>query len=497
MGLPLPVSVPDVGPGGPLMTTFNALASLQNNQAQARYNQVKAQYAPLSLSSKALSELAYSQLVGPQFLAKIMGNDSALANMTEDQKRQALNTIYRAGTGQGAGLNAINNMPTTSGPSSLLDTLVNGLQNVFSGNKPASATSPPANALIDNQQYNVPSQPQNPSSYTAPESGSSFNPSQQKPIDVNEVIGNEKGSEIAKATTAWLSSPEASEQAQKDGYYSLPPEEQRLQWYRGKQQSQQGKDSNTGYSYDANGNNTVASPQEVTAAVNRGQPGNSTYADNVARYKGIIKEGEQLGTDRGKAISDLGKQQLDLSNSGVILDRLIGITQRPEFQEMRSRIPYFQDKQLWYLSKNGNRAEQDMIGDLISTAEAYKASTVNSFKGKALEKEFDLANKIKIDENDTFGVVQGKLRSLKTLKEIAESKNDIILGLMTNKHMNQGEAVKQANKMVDTSSIEKQVDDLLNPKPTESDIQYMMKKRNLPREEIVKQLKAKGYKNVS
>jgi NACalpha-BTF3-like transcription factor len=287
----------------------------------------------------------------------------------------------------------------------------------------------------------------------------------------------------------------------------------------------QGQGADSGMSYDKNGNNIVASPQEIAAAggsapqVNLGngvtgtlvpeagtgytpemaaqQQKQKSYAENAANYKGIIKEGEELGTARGKDIADLGKQQLDLSTSGMILDHLTGITQNPEFQNMRSQVPYFQDKQLWYLSKNGSPAQQKLIGDFVSTAQAFKASTVNSFKGKALEKEFNLADKIKIDENDTMGVAEGKLRSLKTLKQIAETKNDIILGYMTNQHMNLGEATKKANKMVDTSAIEKQVDSVLNPQPSEHDIQYMMQKRNLPRDEIVKQLKAKGYKNVS
>jgi len=254
----------------------------------------------------------------------------------------------------------------------------------------------------------------------------------------------------------------------------------------------QGNNANAS-TYDKNGNNVTSTPQEVSNIANNGNtPKQDDYANNAARFKSIIKEGEELGNERGKAIADVGKQQLDLSNSGVILDRLTQITQNPEFQKMRDQIPYFQDKQLWYLSKNGTPEQQKMIGDLISTAQAFKASTVNSFKGKALEKEFNLADKIKIDENDTMGVIQGKLQSLRTLKEIAETKNDFILGYMTDDHLNLGEATKRANKLVSTKDIEEKVNNILNPPVT---IMYKNnQKYHIPNDKVEAAKKA-GYTN--
>lgn len=217
-----------------------------------------------------------------------------------------------------------------------------------------------------------------------------------------------------------------------------------------------------------------------------------TYSENVARYRDVIKEGEILGKERGKAISDIGKEQISLSTSGDILDRLIDITQDPIFKNMRNEIPFFQDKQLNVLSKIGTPEQQKAIGNFISTAQAFKASTVNSFKGKALEKEFGLADKIKIDENDTMGVAQGKLSSLKTLKEIAETKNDIILGLMTDEHMNLGDATKKANKLVNTKHIEKKIDNLLSPPTT---IMYKNNEEYRIPTDKVEAAKKAGYSN--
>ena len=58
--------------------------------------------------------------------------------------------------------------------------------------------------------------------------------------------------------------------------------------------------------------------------------------------------------------------------------------------------------------------------------------------------------------------------------------------------MSESKAVKQANKMVDVSAIEKQTEDLLRDKPTDADIEYMAKKRGISVEEVKKQLKDRG-----
>lgn len=436
LNLPLPKVVADTEAGGGIPTAINALHNLEIKRAEAKY-------APLTTQANAISKLAYSNLMGPQFLAKMLGNPDIAANLTPEQIKNIIKSAYGAGSGQQVANSLL--MNNQQNQSSMLDQFgpfgqfIKGIRNAFKfGQNPNAQQN---NALTNN------------------------NPSQN--VDLSNM-------QPGQSYTNNSSSPQAVT-------------------FKG-----QGNNPSSSYEYDANGNNVVASPQVVSDIANRPRNENEdTYFEKSGRAAGIKKEGEQLGIARGKAIEDLGQQQLDLSNSGIILDRLIGITQNPEFQKMRDQIPYFQDKQLWHLSKKGTKEQQNMIGDLISTAQAFKASTVNSFRGKALEKEFNLADKIKIDENDTIGVIQGKIRSLKTLKEIAESKNDIIIDLMTEKHMNLGDATKKANKMINTSAIEKEVDMVLNPQPTEHDIQYMMKKRNLTRAEIVNQLKAKGYKNVS
>lgn len=137
MGLPLPKVVADVGPGGPLLTSMNALNDYRINAAKARY-------APLSLQAKALSEAAYSNLLGPQYLAKFMGNDSILANLTDDQKNAILSRVTNAGIGQSNANNALSQGFNQPSGNSLLNLLHDKFMNAFGGQGSQQPTSPPS-----------------------------------------------------------------------------------------------------------------------------------------------------------------------------------------------------------------------------------------------------------------------------------------------------------------------------------------------------------------
>jgi hypothetical protein len=394
-GIPLPTQFTQQ-PGG-IQEMYNAL--LQSG--------AKGYYAPLTTLADAASKMTYSSLMGPQYIAKLMGNPNIVANSPELKDPATTRMLAQAGMGAGAG-NALMNMGGMQQGQSPLANAIAHIKNAFGFGTP-SQEGASSNAML---------QPQ---------------PSMQ---------------------------PEAG----------------------------------TGSS--------VASPQEVnsildTTMANRDKNGtpapSHSYEENAGQFRGTIAEGEQSGKLRADDIHELGEDQKNLSRSGVTLDRLINTATSPAFQDMRNKVPFFQDKQLRALSKIGSHEEQKMVGDFISTAQNYVADTVNSFKGKALEKEFNLANKMKVDENDTMDVALGKLRALKTLKEIAETKNDTVIGLMEDQHMNLGDAIKRANKLVNTKDIEDRVDKLISPKPSEEDIQHMMKKYNYTRDQVNQKLKKKGY----
>ncbi len=437
MALPLPKVVADVGPGGPFVTAMGGMNSLANDMLLRQMNQIKKQYLPTTMQAEAASKLAYANLMGPQFLAKIMGNDSALANMNEEQKRAALQKIYQAGSGQG-GINAFNQMqgsgqipmgvgqPSTNNLSGWIS---NALKGAF-GSKPQNSMNSPGGAISNPGQSNLPAQ--------AP------NPLQQQADDGIDH-------ELDAAYLDWMNSPEGSQ----DG--AVTPSAQEL----------------------------IARKRQKDGLPPK------TYAQKTGEYKGTVKQGEEAGKYRAEAQKEIGASQLGLSHSGAVLDRMTGIIKNPVFQGMRNKFPFFQDKQLSYLMKKGTPEEKKLIGDFMSTAESFIASTVQGFSGKPLVREFDLAQRQKITPSDPVHVAEGKLRAAIALHDIAEKKNDIISDLL-NQGVNEADAVKQANKMVDVSAIERQTEELLRDKPTEEDIKYMAQKRGISVDEVKKRLKAKG-----
>jgi NACalpha-BTF3-like transcription factor len=110
MALPLPKVVADVGPGGPFVTSMMGTNALTQSNLENAIKRVQAQYAPLTTQAEAASKLAYANLMGPQFLAKMLGNSDIAANLSEDQLKNAIRTTYGAGSGQGTG-NAMMNIP--------------------------------------------------------------------------------------------------------------------------------------------------------------------------------------------------------------------------------------------------------------------------------------------------------------------------------------------------------------------------------------------------
>lgn len=95
-------------------------------------------YAPMSKVAQAASQLAYAKLMGPQFMAKALGNEGIRANLTDPQLKQALDLIYSAGSGQGTGANALNQMPENANSfdynnpiGSLLDKVVSSTRNAL------------------------------------------------------------------------------------------------------------------------------------------------------------------------------------------------------------------------------------------------------------------------------------------------------------------------------------------------------------------------------
>jgi hypothetical protein len=439
MALPLPKVVADVGPGGGIVTAMGGMNSLANDMLLRQMNQIKKQYLPTTMQAEAASKLAYANLMGPQFLAKLLGNPGAIANMGDDAAKAALQKAVGAGMGQGSAMNSFNQMQGGH-PSGIGQPGTNSLSGWFANKlKEAFHRSPEQTSNPFAQGTSIPGQYNGDSQYSSP------------PAPRNE-----------------MSSSRPPDGVMKEGE----------QWYNSKGEPVYADDD------QESGQN----PMQMELTEGRREP---TWAEKTGRHQGTIKQGEEAGKYRAQAQKDIGQSQLALSNSGSSLHRMASIIKNPVIQEMRSKIPFFQDKQLGYLEKMGTPEQKKLIGDFITTGEQIIASGVQAFGGKPLVREFDLLQRQKINRNDPIHVAEGKLQASIALHDIAEKKNEIINDLL-DRGVNEADAVRQANKMVDVSAIEKQTQDLLRDKPTEEDINYMAKKRGISPNEVKKLLKAKG-----
>ncbi len=114
------MNIPNInppGPGGRLVDALGGINSLANDMDLRQINHIKAQYAPLTTQAEAASKLAYANLMGPQFLAKMLGNEGIVANLSPEQLQNALATTYSAGSGGGSGFNILNQLQQGNQPS--------------------------------------------------------------------------------------------------------------------------------------------------------------------------------------------------------------------------------------------------------------------------------------------------------------------------------------------------------------------------------------------
>lgn len=451
------MSTPNIaapGPGGVIVDSINALNAMKKGQHEQEYAGYKSQYAPLTIPAQALSQLAYSNSVIPQYVAKALGNPAIAAAMSKNGTDQnALRTITQFGQGQGTGMNLLNSLQNGTMPQqgqSPGARLVNHILDMFGVKGGESQQQNQQGNGAPNLQY----MNNDPNDMTA--NGDTLAPGQDpneyvrnNNVNSHNYVGNQVQQEPGVSTNApGTPSPLTDEDINGMSAQTIqgilktgsPENKQRINDF-------------------LNGN------QKSTTAP---QPGSArqTFSEVAADTEAAKAYKVELSKLNAGNLDEIGKQNLALNNSGASLDRMIGIIKNPEFQTLRDTVPFFQDKQLGLLSKTGSKEQQDLIGDFISTSQSMMGDAVNAFQGKAMAREFDYAQRLKINDNDTVAVAEGKLRALKTLKEIAIAKNDLIMDKIraSKGTMDLGQAVKEANKELDIKPIEKQVNQLLEPR---------------------------------
>jgi len=433
MALPLPKVVADVQPGGQLVTSLGGVNALKNAIALKDINQTKAQLAPWTESANALSKLAYANLMGPQFMAKLMQNPGALANMDEPTRQAALQMITRAGMGQGTG-NALMNIP------------VLGRQNT------SGFRNPMANWVADKFKGMFGQGNQNPMAQMA---------QQQQPMSAPQQ------------PSANVPRPPGGVQLEGE------------QWYD--------KNGNPVYAQETE---EVGGKEPMKLTLTEGQrppQDEKTWPEKLGEFKGIESEGQELGKIRAKAIDELDNQYQQATQMQKPINELKSLIKDPVFQRLR-QIPGFQSLQMDAKANFGNEAEQKLIGRFQAAAQQLVASTIKGFGGRILASEIPLSESMKLAKKDTVGVMLGKLPIIDAFNQMTEQRSNIASQLMQKYHINKGQALQQADKMIDGDAIRAAVEQELNP-ITEEDIAYTAQQNGMTVDQVKERLRAEGKYN--
>jgi hypothetical protein len=259
----------------------------------------------------------------------------------------------------------------------------------------------------------------------------------QNPSDQGE------GDAMVDMYKRWMASPEGQRELAKGESANIPDAQGIAEWDAIQKTIQNG-----------------GMPLTVTKPVQSGSP---EWATAAGRFKGTQEQGKESGKFRAQALKDIGQTELALSGSGAAQDEMIKIIQNPVWQQAREKIPAFQKQQLSVLKVTGSPELKKLAGEFTSAGQAIIASQVAGMGNKHLVREYDLAEKQKINDSDTIESAEGKLTNAKNLHDIAEKKYHIIKDLLK-QGVDEADAVDIANKKVDVSAIRRATDKLLERK---------------------------------
>lgn len=141
MALPLPAPRSLTG------DLYDVQNALTKDALEKRKQEITNQYLPRNLSAKAQAEEAYARLLGPQFTAKLIGNENILSQIKDPKAREIIQGIVNAGIGtSNNSLQYQPGMPQTNSSSgnALLDMAIGGIpkgmSTLMGGNQGQSPT---------------------------------------------------------------------------------------------------------------------------------------------------------------------------------------------------------------------------------------------------------------------------------------------------------------------------------------------------------------------
>lgn len=368
----------------------------------------KAALDPLKTYAQAMSQLTYSNLMGPQFEAKLFGNKDVLPNIPN--KELELARLQNAAHGGRYGTSPFGNSTGIPFFDKFRDWLHGRSPDATQNNQPAAQNynapqQQPAQQPVEqqpvehNNQQPVLSQQPATQQYTQP---------QQPTRDVGSIAYPDDPKKAAMLND-WYHSPEAQAQGVKNGYVKQPSDSELTNWY-----------------------------------------------ERVGKAEDIKKESEKKGEIRATQMGELDDTYEQALNSSVPIRGLIDIVKNPAFQNLR-KYPGFQKLQLSGKEVLGNPAEQKLIGDFRANATKAIAQNILSFRGRILDKEVTLSNQMKVDDGDNLNVIIGKLPAIAEFNDLTMNRSRIARHIMEVEHISKTDALERADKMVNGPAIKARI----------------------------------------
>lgn len=408
----------------------------------------KAALDPLKTYAQAMSQLTYSNLMGPQYLAKLYGIPGFVANTSDNKKKQDIENLR----------NAAMNQPTTNAPyqhGGLYNAVMDLGNRLFGQSKQAvpAQSSADRGYEYDSEGNNVIASPEDTQAPTAPSNVEPTNPTL-----------------LQEAMNAWMQSPEAKKQADTEGYYQVPGNAELLDWFKRQ-----------------NPRPAPAQPAPIPTETPKTE---KTYEEKEGEYKGIIKEAEKLGEVRGTQIGELNDTYDAALTNKNNLDKLGSIISSPQFRDMR-QLAIGGGYELGYFARKGTPEQKEMVGKLKASIGQVVTDAAGKFKGAFRVGEQDLIDKMKINENDPVDVAIGKYESLAYLNELALRRSSMAAQLMQSRHITKAEALEIARDKVPGDKVMSEIEDNIH-----APIQVRNKKTGQMMTVTVTQARRLGVPNV-
>jgi hypothetical protein len=392
MALPLPQVVES---GDPVMNAMRGIQDYARNHYENQIKKVQARYAPLNTFADASSKLTYSNLMGPQFISKLLANPNVFPNVKGKERENLVNGLFSSGM-------------QTNPIMELLQQRPDLIQQEESG----GFSDLLKNLFLKNTNNN----PLNQSQY-----GNS--PPQQRTNAFTQV-------------------------------QPLPPEQMNSPNLSPEDRKNIGNMQTPGQSYVVQGN-------EPDQSEPSNEPNVDPWAKRRGQYEGTVAQETQAGKLRADSIYEYGKQYANDVRLEKTLYNLIDTIKNPTFSKMREKIPYFQDIQLKNKSKIGSREEQRLIGNFIDDSGLVLKDMFNSYRGKGLLGEFEATKQMKVNDNDTIGVLFGKVQSAYMMNQMNKQLNYLVPKIMKEKNVDEHEAIQIADKQINGQKIRDEILDKL------------------------------------